>query len=88
MPINTEELKKDRNKTLKQIINLLIKAGFKNGVSGAKVARKIDRPNLYVLGFLDGLVASGILQVRREGRSHLFQLKNKKIQQELEKAET
>ncbi|MHA1917162.1 MAG: hypothetical protein ACTSUV_02485 [Candidatus Ranarchaeia archaeon] len=78
------QLEKDREKTLQKILSLLIE----DGLNGTQVARRIDRPNLYVLGFLDGLVASQILNVKKVGKSNVFQVKEpKKVRESIELAD-
>ena len=66
----SEDLRKSRDETLQQILNALIS----QGLNGTQVARLVERPTLYVLGFLDGLVAAGLLRVHQEGRSNVFEI--------------
>ncbi|MHA2060282.1 MAG: hypothetical protein ACW976_05855 [Candidatus Ranarchaeia archaeon] len=68
--MSSMNLAKDREATLKKILSLLIE----DGLNGTQVARRLDRPNLYVLGFLDGLVAANILKVKKVGKSNVFQI--------------
>ena len=66
----SDELRKSRDETLHQILSALIN----QGLNGTQVARLVERPTLYVLGFLDGLVAAGLLKVHQEGRSNVFEI--------------
>jgi len=67
----SNQLRKERDKMLKQILKALIE----QGLNGTQVSRIVNRPALYTLGFLDGLVAAGLLKVHQVGRSNVFEIK-------------
>ncbi|MCK4825443.1 hypothetical protein KA005_57375, partial [bacterium] len=68
----SDQLRQDRDKVLQQILKGLIE----QGLNGTQVSRLVERPALYTLGFLDGLVAAGLLKVHQVGRSNVFEIKD------------